>query len=67
MRDIHHGLALDVYLHRLRAGIGAMAASLGGLDTRAFIGGYPSWSFRYRLKPAAHEGTSSVSATMLGR
>ena len=33
------GLALDVYLHRLRAGIAAMAASLGGLDAIAFTGG----------------------------
>ncbi len=32
-------LALDVYLHRLRAGICAMAASLGGLDALAFTGG----------------------------
>ncbi|GAB2858386.1 acetate kinase [Actinoallomurus bryophytorum] len=39
MRDIHDGLALDVYLHRLRAAIGAMAASLGGLDTLVFTGG----------------------------
>jgi acetate kinase len=39
MRDIHGGLGLDVYLHRLRAGMGAMAASLGGLDTLVFTGG----------------------------
>jgi acetate kinase len=39
MRDIHDGLALDVYLHRLRAAIGAMAVSLGGLDTLVFTGG----------------------------
>jgi acetate kinase len=32
-------LALDVYVHRLRAGIGAMAAALGGLDALAFTGG----------------------------
>jgi acetate kinase len=32
-------LALDVYLHRLRAAIAAMAASLGGLDAIAFTGG----------------------------
>jgi acetate kinase len=32
-------LALEVYLHRLRAQIGAMAASLGGLDVLAFTGG----------------------------
>jgi acetate kinase len=39
MREIGDGLARDVYLHRLRAGIGAMAASLGGLDALAFTGG----------------------------
>jgi acetate kinase len=32
-------LALAVYLHRLRAGIGAMTASLGGLDVLVFTGG----------------------------
>jgi acetate kinase len=32
-------LAVDVYLHRLRSGIAAMAASLGGLDALAFTGG----------------------------
>jgi acetate kinase len=32
-------LALAVYLHRLRAGIAAMAAALGGLDALVFTGG----------------------------
>jgi acetate kinase len=32
-------LALAVYLHRLRAGIAAMAAALGGVDAVAFTGG----------------------------
>jgi acetate kinase len=32
-------LALDVYAHRLRAGIAAMTAALGGLDVLAFTGG----------------------------
>jgi acetate kinase len=32
-------LALDVYIHRLRAGIAAMAATIGGLDALAFTGG----------------------------
>jgi acetate kinase len=32
-------LALGVYLHSLRAGIGAMAAALGGADVIAFTGG----------------------------
>jgi acetate kinase len=39
MREIHDGLALDVYLHRLRAGIAGMTAALGGLDTLVFTGG----------------------------
>jgi acetate kinase len=32
-------LAFDVYIHRLRAGIAAMAAALGGLDALVFTGG----------------------------
>jgi acetate kinase len=32
-------LAVGTYLHRLRSGIAAMAASLGGLDLLAFTGG----------------------------
>ena len=31
-------LALDVYVHRLRAGIAAMAAALGGVDALVFTG-----------------------------
>ncbi len=32
-------LAIDVYVHRLRAGIAAMAAAMDGLDVLAFTGG----------------------------
>jgi acetate kinase len=32
-------MALDVYVHRLRGGIAAMAASMGGLDALVFTGG----------------------------
>src|SRR6185437_5374515 len=32
-------LAVDVYLHRLRAAIAAMAAALGGIDALVFTGG----------------------------
>jgi acetate kinase len=48
MRDVLAGaeagmpeaeLALDVYVHRLRTSIGAMAAALGGLDALVFTGG----------------------------
>lgn len=37
--DADAGLAFDVYVHRLRAGIAALAAALGGLDLLAFTGG----------------------------
>jgi len=37
--DEDAALALDVYVHRLRAGIASMAAALGGLDTLVFTGG----------------------------
>jgi acetate kinase len=41
MRDVVEdgGLALAAYVHRLRAGIAAMAAALGGLDALVFTGG----------------------------
>ena len=41
-------LALDVYIHRLRAGIAAMVASLGGLDALVFTGGVGENSARVR-------------------
>jgi acetate kinase len=37
--DRHAQLAIDVYLHSLRASIGAMVAALGGLDALVFTGG----------------------------
>jgi len=38
-RDVEAGAALDGYVHRLRAGIAAMTAAMGGLDVLAFTGG----------------------------
>jgi acetate kinase len=49
-------LALAVYLHRLRAGIAAMAASLGGLDACVFIGGVGENSPVVRERAAAGLG-----------
>ena len=37
--DPNSRTALDVYLHRLRAGVAAMAAAMGGLDALVFTGG----------------------------
>ncbi len=46
-------LALDVYVHHLRAGIAAMAASLGGLDALVFTGGVGEHSAAVREQTAA--------------
>jgi acetate kinase len=46
-------LALDVYLHRLRAGIAAMAAALGGVDVVAFTGGVGEHSAQVRDETVA--------------
>jgi len=46
-------LGLDVYVHRLRAGIGAMAAALGGIDGLAFTGGVGERSAEVRASTAA--------------
>jgi acetate kinase len=37
--DADATLALDVYVYRVRAGIAAMAAAMGGIDALAFTGG----------------------------
>ena len=52
MREIGEGLGLEVYLHRLRAGIAAMAAALGGLDTLVFTGGVGEHAVELRRRAA---------------
>jgi len=46
-------LAFDVYIHRLAAGIAAMAAAMGGLDALVFTGGVGENSARVRGAAAA--------------
>ena len=46
-------LALDVYLHRLRREIAAMAAAMNGLDVLVFTGGVGEHSPRVRAAAAA--------------
>ena len=46
--DERASLALEVYCHRLRAAIAAMAAALGGLDWLVFTGGVGENSTRVR-------------------
>ena len=51
-REPRAGLALDVYIHRLRAEIAAMAAALGGLDVLVFTGGVGEHSSEVRSQTA---------------
>ena len=53
-------VALDVYAHRLRAGIAAMAAALGGLDALVFTGGVGERSPQVRAAAAAGLGFLGV-------
>ena len=53
-------LALDVYIHRLRAGIAAMAAAMGGLDLLVFTGGVGENSPEVRSEAAAGLGFLGV-------
>jgi acetate kinase len=51
--DTDAQLAVEVYLHRLRSGIGAMTAALGGLDALVFTGGVGENSAPIRERAAA--------------
>ncbi len=54
-------LAFDVYLHRLRGGIAAMAASLEGMDVLVFTGGVGEHSPTVRSNAADGLGFLGVS------
>lgn len=49
-------LALDVFIHRLRQGIGAMLAVLGGLDALIFTGGIGEHADLVRAEACANFG-----------
>lgn len=51
--DPRANLAITMLVHRLRAGIGAMLASLGGLDALVFTGGIGEHSVRIREEACA--------------
>jgi acetate kinase len=54
-------LALDVYLHRLRAGIASMVAALGGLDILVFTGGVGEHAPEIRARAADGLGFLGVA------
>ena len=59
--DADARLALDVYVHRLRAGIAAMAAALDGLDALVFTGGVGEHAPEIRALTAARLGFLGVA------
>jgi acetate kinase len=59
--DADAALALEVYLHRLRASIAAMAASLSGLDALVFTGGVGEHSAVIRQRSADGLGFLGVA------
>ena len=54
-------LAFDVYVHRLRSGVGAMLATLGGLDALVFTGGVGEHSPAIRAAVCGAFGFLGVS------
>ncbi len=58
--DADARLAIDVYVHRLRAAIAAMVAALGGLDALVFTGGVGEHAPRVRAAAAAGLGFLGV-------
>jgi acetate kinase len=54
-------LALEVYLHRLRGGIAAMVAALGGLDVLVFTGGVGEHAATVRARAASGLGFLGVA------
>ena len=54
-------LALEVYLHSLRAGVAAMTAALGGLDALVFTGGVGERSPRVRALAAEGLGFLGIA------
>lgn len=56
-------LAFDIYVHRLRAAIGGMAAAMGGTDALVFTGGVGENSLRY-VRQRAPRSSTSVFASM---
>jgi acetate kinase len=59
--DVHARLAYDVWLHRLRAAVAAMAAAMGGVDGLAFTGGIGEHSPQARADACAGVGFLGLS------
>jgi acetate kinase len=77
--DSDANLALDAYIHRLRAAIASMATAMGGLDALVFTGGVGENSSEVRriaadglaflgvrIEPAANESTGDRDISQTG-
>jgi acetate kinase len=62
--DADAALAIGVYLHRLRAGIAAMAAAMGGLDALVFTGGVGENAAAVRTRAAAGLGFLGIAVDL---
>lgn len=60
--DFNAGVALGVYMHRLRAGIASMAAAMNGADLLVFTGGVGERSFEVRKLAA--DGLAFLGVTL---
>lgn len=65
-RDEVAALALEVYLHRLRGAVAAMAAALGGLEVLVFTGGVGERSMLVRAGVARGLGFLGVAVEEAG-
>jgi acetate kinase len=59
--DADARLAIDVYIHRLRAGVAAMAAAMDGLDAVVFTGGVGEHAPAIRAAAAAGLGFLGIA------
>jgi acetate kinase len=59
--DDRAGLAVSVYLHRLRAGVASMAAAMGGIDALVFTGGVGERAPTIRSRTATGLGFLGVA------
>jgi acetate kinase len=59
-------LAIDVYIHRLAAGVAAMCAATGGIDVLAFTGGVGEHSVLVRRRAAERLDFLGISVDAVG-
>lgn len=59
--DARAALAVDVFVHRVASGVGAMVAALGGIDALVFTGGIGEHAAEVRARVVARFGFLGVA------